>query len=1380
MKTKLLSVGLSIVMILSFFATPIMAEEYEGDSQDPVEEEIIVEEDLEEADEEFDSDPVPIDNDDYIDAEAIEIEGGGEITIDEPIITKQVVKQNETIGKDPMMSVISGNLSSTTAEYSFKNYDALGESRMRADIYPSKTKDSFYYLAYIYEDYTGKWFVCEYNITTKKSKKIAELTFGYGRNYYYRDDIIFYRNDTLFYLENLSSGTGKTNVRSINLNTGANTVFTTIEGNGGHAQTFAIDSKNNLYIANTSTTLSVYDKTGKQLATFTDEDGIYEIFAIDESNGNIYYESQCNWVYFGYDHYMACLKVARFTGSGIQTSPAGKYITILYQNHWFTHYGPIELIGNKYLADLSTFAGNLFILNSSKISPKNVVEGSTTISLIDSGVSVSGVNLSNVDATHMAVGTHASSYPDDYDETSVGSRCTYFSTGGKNIIAVSVGDNTIKLYDADKKKEFAKITTKYPVYKVMVTKNNLVALEKDLKGNYYVESFSTALPKAMSISGPTSVKVGSRPTYSASMSTDIKPNIVFTSSNPSVLSIDEAGNASAWSPGTVTLTAKSSDGTLKKTLTVKVTGKTNYNGANPRNVKGWISNNKNTNNYGSYGRKVYSYLTEINSNKLMRVEGKSDGAVHVEYLDRTGKVTSKKTIKKELAEFEGFFAGKDAYFIVFGQNNLKENDKLEVLRVVKYDKSWNRKAACSIKKINTYIPVDAGSLRMAENNGILYIHTCHEMYAGDDGLHHQANMTFEITESSMNLKDSYTGVMNLSEGYVSHSFNQFIRIANGMVYRVDHGDAHPRGIAFTGYPVSGKMSNPTTRGTLVSFDGGTGANYTGASLGGFEISKTNAIVAYNQDVEMYGNVRNICVTALDLKAGDVKTYKITNYKSNAEWTCLTPQLVKLTDRHFYLMWIEQNIKTGKERCGYTRLDIQGKKVGGHNYTNWTLSDCQPTRLSDGSLAWYVTDGKTMKLYNIEPFHIYPSSIKLNKTTAKIKKNNTLSLTPTFTPANVTSKKVMWSSSNKKVATVDSTGKVTAVGEGTATITAMTCSGYTATCKITVTGIWQRLWGQKALDTMAAITKEFGKSDVAILTTNNDFRDALAASSLAGRYSAPVMMTAKKSLSKQTKSELKRMGIKTVYIVGSTNEVSATVEAQIKSAGVKDVKRIAGATPSDRAIAVSKALGGKRSDTVIIATQTSYFDALSISPYAYASKSPIIYVEENLTLSKASVKHIRKMGFKKAIIVGGPVAIPYDVEKQLKEAGIANSKITRLAGANAYKTSLIIANWSIGKVKNGTNAKSGKLYQYANIKAQPSVIMSPNTVGVATGQGWHDALAGAALCGKNKGVLLLEDAKNYSNTSFTKANKGKIKVGYVFGGPVAISDKVYEACIESTR
>ena len=100
----------------------------------------------------------------------------------------------------------------------------------------------------------------------------------------------------------------------------------------------------------------------------------------------------------------------------------------------------------------------------------------------------------------------------------------------------------------------------------------------------------------------------------------------------------------------------------------------------------------------------------------------------------------------ELPLFGGCYVGDEYNYVVLGQTNGLENDETEVLRIIKYDKDWKRVAYCPVAGINTVIPFNAGSLRMSEADGKLYIHTCHTMYKTSDGLNHQANMTFVLDE----------------------------------------------------------------------------------------------------------------------------------------------------------------------------------------------------------------------------------------------------------------------------------------------------------------------------------------------------------------------------------------------------------------------------------------------------------------------------------------------------------------------------------------------------------------------------------------------------------------------------------------------------------
>lgn len=78
-----------------------------------------------------------------------------------------------------------------------------------------------------------------------------------------------------------------------------------------------------------------------------------------------------------------------------------------------------------------------------------------------------------------------------------------------------------------------------------------------------------------------------------------------------------------------------------------------------------------------------------------------------------------------------------------------------------------------------------------------------------------------------------------------------------------------------------------------------------------------------------------------------------------------------------------------------------------------------------------------------------STVALNKTSDSINVGQTDTLTATTTPPGIG---VTWTSSDSTIATVDNTGKVTAVKAGVATIKATTTDGsnLSATCSVTVT------------------------------------------------------------------------------------------------------------------------------------------------------------------------------------------------------------------------------------------------------------------------------------------------------------------------------------------
>ena len=88
---------------------------------------------------------------------------------------------------------------------------------------------------------------------------------------------------------------------------------------------------------------------------------------------------------------------------------------------------------------------------------------------------------------------------------------------------------------------------------------------------------------------------------------------------------------------------------------------------------------------------------------------------------------------------------------------------------------------------------------------------------------------------------------------------------------------------------------------------------------------------------------------------------------------------------------------------------------------------------------------------VRPVRVLASDITMNRTAATIYKGNKLQLRSYVSPSNATNRTVKWTTNNPYVATVSSTGLVTAKGAGKATITARTTDGtkLTASCQITV-------------------------------------------------------------------------------------------------------------------------------------------------------------------------------------------------------------------------------------------------------------------------------------------------------------------------------------------
>lgn len=377
-----------------------------------------------------------------------------------------------------------------------------------------------------------------------------------------------------------------------------------------------------------------------------------------------------------------------------------------------------------------------------------------------------------------------------------------------------------------------------------------------------------------------------------------------------------------------------------------------------------------------------NFLEENEDGTFLRISFFDDEGVFLETYDADFNFVSSRQLTKGIWTARGYFKGKDARYIVYKQNNYKQSDEKEVVRVVKYDDNWNILGRCSISAINTYEAFSSGSVRMLESDGILYIHAAHTMYSSGsltDDAHHQANMTLEIDEATMKKVADMTAVSNPKTGYVSHSWNQFIQADDNYIYRLDQGDFYPRAISLSKqkkYYEGIDMNHIEDRKDIFNICG-KGQIYTGVSIGGFElIGNTLFTVGNSIDPNTTDSIlnmvkwRNVFVNLTDKDTFITKTLWLTNYTADDKILVHTPHTVVVNDG-MYVLWEEGywDQENGDNYAVLTRIakikndgTLDGKiyKICGR------LTDCKPILTKKGHIVWYMTNDGSPVFYDVEP------------------------------------------------------------------------------------------------------------------------------------------------------------------------------------------------------------------------------------------------------------------------------------------------------------------------------------------------------------------------------------------------------------------------------
>ncbi|WP_300277477.1 cell wall-binding repeat-containing protein [Peptacetobacter sp.] len=234
-------------------------------------------------------------------------------------------------------------------------------------------------------------------------------------------------------------------------------------------------------------------------------------------------------------------------------------------------------------------------------------------------------------------------------------------------------------------------------------------------------------------------------------------------------------------------------------------------------------------------------------------------------------------------------------------------------------------------------------------------------------------------------------------------------------------------------------------------------------------------------------------------------------------------------------------------------------------------------------------------------------------------------------------------------------------------------------------------GNNRYDTAAKLAKNAKNKNVAILiNADNSLADGLSASGLAGTLNAPILLTKKDTIPKETMGALE--GAKVVYLIGGNNAISKKVENKLYSTGY-DIERIEGSNRIETSKNVAKIIENISSKPVTEKYLVNGFkgeaDAMSIAPIAAKNEGAII-LSNNKDYDK---------NYKPDYIIGSTSVISKDIENK--------SGAIRLGGRDRYETNKLVINKFYKDVDNFNVAKGNLLVDALTASAakQPIVLAS---------------------------------------------------------------------------
>ena len=612
-------------------------------------------------------------------------------------------------------------------------------------------------------------------------------------------------------------------------------------------------------------------------------------------------------------------------------------------------------------------------------------------------------------------------------------------------------------------------------------------------GNYTATSTVTVRKRVINVTGvslnKTSVTLTkgetSQLTATVSPSNATNPSVSWKSSSTSVATVSSSGLVKAADGGTATITVTTEDGnytaTCKVTVKVPVTGvsldKTDLSltEGDTYQLSATVSPSNATNKTVSWKSSATSVAT-VSSSGLITAKAEGSATITVTTEDGGKTATCRVTVKKKVISVTGVSVSPTSLTLTEGdtyQLSATVSPSNATNKSVKWQSSAAGIATVSSSGLVTAKLIGSATITVTTEDGSKTA-TCRVTVN---------KKTISVTGVSLN-KTSVT----LTEGGTTQ-LSATVAPSNATNQKVSWKSSATSVATVSSNGLVTANAEGSATITVTTEDGGYSASCR-VTVNKMTISVTGVSVSPTSVTLTEGDTYQLTATVSPSNAAD----KNVKWQSNATSiaTVSSTGLVKAVSAgttsitvttvdggYMAICWVTVNKKTisvtGVSVSPTSVTLTEGNTyqlsatVSPSNATNknvsWKSSATSVATVSSNGLITAKAEGSTYITavtedggysascqVTVKKKTVSVTGVSVSPTSVTLTEGNTYQLSATVSPSNATNKTVRWTSNATSVATVSSNGLITAIAQGSATITATTeDGGYTATCRVTVNG-----------------------------------------------------------------------------------------------------------------------------------------------------------------------------------------------------------------------------------------------------------------------------------------------------------------------------------------